>query len=69
MSTTADHATTVAERLLASSEELSYDPVQEVDWETPLDPRHHGASPEWSTLYGTAYWDELTEEQRAAHIL
>jgi hypothetical protein len=79
MTTTADHAGTkdatqhaaggeasVSERLLASSEELSYDPLREVDWDTPLDPRHHGASPEWSTLYGTAYWDELTEEQRAA---
>jgi hypothetical protein len=56
----------VAERLLRSAGELSYDPLQEVDWETPLDPAHHGCSPEWSTLYGTAYWDELTEAQRAA---
>lgn len=54
----------VATRLLRSSEQLSYDPVVEVDWETPLDPSFHGTSPEWSTLYGTAYWDELTEEQR-----
>lgn len=53
-----------AQRLLDSSEQLSYDPVTEVDWETPLDLDHHGASPEWSTLYGTAYWDEMTEEQR-----
>lgn len=53
-----------AQRLLDSSEQLSYDPVIEVDWETPLDLDHHGASPEWSTLYGTAYWDEMTEEQR-----
>ncbi len=53
-----------AQRLLDSSEQLSYDPVIEVDWETPLDLDHHGASPEWSTLYGTAYWAEMTEEQR-----
>lgn len=53
-----------AQRLLDSSEQLSYDPVTEVDWETPLDLDHHGASPEWSTLYGTAYWAEMTEEQR-----
>ncbi|NLU69397.1 diiron oxygenase [Streptomyces sp. HNM0574] len=54
----------VAERLLDSSAQLSYDPVTEVDWETPLDTGFHGASPEWSTLYGTRYWSELSEEQR-----
>src|SRR3954469_1812096 len=55
---------TVARRLLDSSEQLSYDPVEEVDWETPLDTAYHGASPEWSTLYGTAYWAEMTPEQQ-----
>lgn len=54
----------VAGRLLESSAKLSYDPNVEVDWDTPLDEDFHGASPEWSTLYGTAYWDELTEAQR-----
>ncbi|MFD1832268.1 diiron oxygenase [Streptomyces desertarenae] len=54
----------VARRLLDSAAKLAYDPAVEVDWETPLDKRFHGASPEWSTLYGTAYWDEMTEEQR-----
>jgi hypothetical protein len=54
----------MSRRLLDSSETLSYDPVQEVDWDTPLDTDHHGASPEWSTLYGTAYWAELTPEQQ-----
>ncbi|MEV1295856.1 diiron oxygenase [Pseudonocardia sp. NPDC049635] len=53
-----------AERLLRSSAELSFDPTTQVDWETPLDRTKHGMSPEWSSLYGTAYWDELTEEQR-----
>ncbi|RLV49030.1 diiron oxygenase [Nocardioides mangrovicus] len=56
--------TTTAQRLLDSSAQLSYDPAVEVDWETPLDPADHGASPEWSTLYGTRYWQELSEEQR-----
>ncbi|THA77349.1 diiron oxygenase [Streptomyces sp. A0642] len=56
----------VARRLLDSAAKLSYDPATEVDWETPLDTGHHGASPEWSTLYGTAYWQELTEAQRKA---
>jgi len=54
----------VAQRLLDSSETLSYDPTTEVDWETPLDTNYHGASPEWSTLYGTRYWEEMSEEQR-----
>jgi hypothetical protein len=55
---------TVARRLLDSAETLSYDPVEEVDWDTPLDTSYHGASPEWSTLYGTEYWDEMTPEQQ-----
>ena len=54
----------VAQRLLDSAAVLAYDPATEVDWETPLDKDFHGASPEWSTLYGTAYWGELTEAQR-----
>ncbi|MEU1488890.1 diiron oxygenase [Streptomyces sp. NPDC005775] len=56
----------VALRLLDSAAKLSYDPATEVDWNTPLDTDHHGASPEWSTLYGTAYWQELTDSQRRA---
>ncbi|RPK37065.1 diiron oxygenase [Streptomyces sp. ADI93-02] len=56
-----DHLT---RRLLESAATLAYDPATEVDWDTPLDKDFHGASPEWSTLYGTAYWAELTEEQR-----
>jgi hypothetical protein len=63
--TAAEREGSVAERLLASSAELSYDPLAEVDWDAPLDPSFHGASPEWSTLYGTPYWDELSESQRA----
>jgi hypothetical protein len=65
---TADAARTdrqdLARRLLDSSETLSYDPVTEVDWETPLDPDYHGASPEWSTLFGTSYWAELSPQQQ-----
>lgn len=53
-----------AQRLLDSSATLSYDPATEVDWETPLDKDFHGASPEWSTLYGTSYWAEMTPAQQ-----
>ena len=53
-----------ARRLLDSSAQLSYDPAHEVDWDTPLDSAFHGMSPEWSTLFGTAYWDDMTAEQQ-----
>ncbi|OLR92266.1 AurF N-oxygenase family protein [Actinokineospora bangkokensis] len=56
---------TAARRLLDSATTLSFDPLREVDWDTPLDESLHGMSPEWSTLYGTRYWSELTEAQRA----
>lgn len=54
----------IARKLLESSATLSYDPAQEVDWDTPLDTNYHGASPEWSTLYRTAYWDEMSAAQQ-----
>lgn len=54
------------ERLLSSSEQLSYDPNTEVDWDAPLDPDKHGMNPEWSTLYGTPLWDQMTHEQQVA---
>ncbi len=53
-----------AERLLRSSAELSFDPSTQVDWETPLNLDDHGMSPEWSSLYGTDYWAELSEAKR-----
>lgn len=53
-----------SQRLLDSSAALSYDPATEVDWDTPLDPTHFGLNPEWSTLYGTRLWEEMTPEQR-----
>ncbi|WP_375000510.1 diiron oxygenase [Aeromicrobium sp. CTD01-1L150] len=55
----------VLERLLSSSEQLSYDPNVEVDWDAPIDPLHDGVNPEWCTLYGTDLWDQMTPEQRA----
>lgn len=54
----------VARRLLGSAAVSAYDPATEVDWETPLDRDFHGASPEWCSLYGTPYWNELTDAQR-----
>ncbi|MDL9938494.1 diiron oxygenase [Gordonia sp. ABSL1-1] len=54
----------VSARLLASAARLSRNAMTEIDWAAPMDPTKYGCSPEWSTLYGTAYWDELTEQQR-----
>ncbi|WP_199434670.1 AurF N-oxygenase family protein [Qaidamihabitans albus] len=56
----------VSRRLLDSAAMLSYDPATEVDWEAPLPPELYGLNPEWSTLYGTPLWDQMTEEQRVA---
>lgn len=53
-----------AGRLLASSARKSYDPVVEVDWDAPVPDDKFGMTPEWSTLYGTALWDEMTDAQR-----
>ncbi|MCZ4076397.1 diiron oxygenase [Rhodococcus sp. H36-A4] len=54
----------VSARLLDSAAQLSYDPAEEVAWDEPLDPTLFGLNPEWSTLYGTAMWEEMTQEQR-----
>ncbi|GAA4641505.1 AurF N-oxygenase family protein [Gordonia humi] len=54
----------VSARLVASSTRLSRNAMTEIDWAAPMDPSHYGCSPEWSTLYGTDYWNELTEQQR-----
>ncbi|MHC1563593.1 AurF N-oxygenase family protein [Actinomycetospora sp. C-140] len=53
-----------ARRLLESAAARSHDPATEIDWDAPLDPDQHGLNPEWSTLYGTALWDEMSHEQR-----
>ncbi|MFE2725865.1 diiron oxygenase [Kitasatospora sp. NPDC059327] len=54
----------VSKRLLDSAATLSYDPATEIDWDAPLPADGYGLNPEWSTLYGTRLWDEMTEEQR-----
>ncbi len=54
----------VAARLLRSSARQSHDPATEIDWDAPLDPELLGLNPEWSTLYATPLWQEMTPEQR-----
>lgn len=60
--TTADED--ASRRLLDSAAKLSYDPSVEVDWDSPLPGDLYGLNPEWSTLYGTPLWNEMTVEQK-----
>ena len=53
-----------ARRLLASSAKNSYNPDLDIDWDSPAVDGMFHVQPERMTLYGTALWDELTEEQR-----
>ena len=57
-------STALAERLLRSSARQSYDPEVDIDWEAPIDPALWGMQPERMSLYGTALWDGLGEEQQ-----
>jgi hypothetical protein len=51
-------------RLLRSAAKKSYDPVVDIDWTAEIPADLYGLSPEWSSLYGTPLWDEMTDEQR-----
>ena len=54
----------IASRLLASSAKKSYDPMVEVDWDAPVPEHLFGMTPEWSTLYGTPLWEEMSLQQQ-----
>ncbi|MHA6780506.1 AurF N-oxygenase family protein [Pseudonocardia saturnea] len=54
----------VAERLLRSSLEHSFDPSIDIDWDADLVEGRYGIVPERCSLYGTELWDGLTEEQQ-----
>lgn len=72
--TSADDATTspvpdredTAQRLLRTSAKHSYDPAVEIDWDAPLAPDRYFIDPRRSSLYGTALWDRMSEEERIA---
>lgn len=59
-----DSVRRTANRLLGSSSKNSYDPGLDIDWDAPIEldmkfmPYHR------VSLYGTALWDRMTEEQR-----
>ncbi len=54
----------IAERLLRSSAKASYDPMTEIDWDTPVDRDRYAMPPHRVSLYGTPLWDQLSEAQR-----
>jgi hypothetical protein len=54
----------VAQRLLRSSVEHSYEPELDIDWEAPLVPGAYGMPAHRVSIYGTELWDQLSEEQK-----
>ncbi|MFI9587661.1 diiron oxygenase [Streptomyces sp. NPDC052236] len=54
----------VAERLLASSANHSFDPDKELDWESPPEEGKWFWPPELVSLYDTPLWRTMSEEQR-----
>ena len=56
----------VASRLISGSVRRSYEPAVAIDWDAPLEEGKYFLPKEVISLYGTAYWEELTEEQRIA---
>jgi hypothetical protein len=51
-------------RLLVSSAKASYDPLTEIDWDTPVDSDRYAMPAHRISLYGTDLWDQLTEQRR-----
>jgi hypothetical protein len=58
----------ISTRLLRSAAKKSYDPVVDIDWAADVPTDLYGLSPEWSTLYGTPLWDEMTHDQRVTLV-
>jgi hypothetical protein len=54
----------MSSRLLRSSAKKSYDPLVDIDWAADIPADLYGLSPEWSSLYGTPLWEEMSAEQR-----
>ena len=54
----------VAQRLLGGTIRRSYQPEVDIDWDAPIDPHKYFLPPQVVSLYGTPYWEEMTEAQR-----
>jgi len=53
-----------ATRLLVASSKNSYDPLVDIDWDAPASPDLAFMPLERVSLYGTALWQQMTDEQR-----
>ncbi|KIQ66307.1 membrane protein [Kitasatospora griseola] len=53
-----------AERLLASSAKLSFNPLKDVDWDADPVPGAYYCPPRHLSLYGTDLWERMTEGER-----
>lgn len=53
-----------AERLLRSSAKASFDPLTDIDWQAPLQPGRWFTPARRVSLYGTALWERMSEQQR-----
>jgi hypothetical protein len=58
-----DSVRRTAVRLLGSSARNSYDPDLDIDWDAPVELDMKFMPLERTSLYGTALWDRMTEEQ------
>ncbi|HYU58784.1 MAG TPA: diiron oxygenase [Actinomycetota bacterium] len=54
----------VAGKLIRASQDHSFDPMVDVDWEAPLAPAAYAEPPHRSSLYGTHLWDRLDQDRR-----
>jgi hypothetical protein len=64
MSSTSAPPEQVADRLLRSTAARWYDPDIDVDWSAPLEPGKGYMLPHRCSLYGTALWERMSDEQR-----
>lgn len=53
-----------ARKLAASSRRTYQNPYEAISWPDDLDRHQWFSSPELISLYGTRFWDELTDEER-----
>jgi hypothetical protein len=58
---------TKARQLVVASERMTLDPFTAVDWSVPIDDSAYHLPPELLPLYGTAAWEDMTEEARIAY--
>jgi hypothetical protein len=58
------HREAVAGRLLTASARHSYDPITDIDWDSPPVPGLFWMTPEHVSLYGTTLWDQLSQDER-----